>query len=85
VLKVKGGKMIKVALRLKEGSIEEVRITGDFFVYPEGAVEVLEGKLKGMPSSAIRGEIERLSRDLGIRAVGFNLEDLINMIQRCMR
>jgi lipoate-protein ligase A len=47
--KVEGGKLIKVQLREKEGKIQEIKITGDFFLHPEELIEKLEKALIGKP------------------------------------
>ncbi|MBS7658535.1 MAG: lipoate protein ligase C-terminal domain-containing protein [Candidatus Bathyarchaeia archaeon] len=46
--KVPGGKLIKVFVSIKNGVIEEIKITGDFFLHPEESIEILEEKLKGI-------------------------------------
>ncbi len=46
-LKVEGGKMIKIQLTRKKDKIEEIRITGDFFLHPEDLIEELERMLMG--------------------------------------
>ncbi|MBS7655085.1 hypothetical protein KEJ50_01060 [Candidatus Bathyarchaeota archaeon] len=46
--KVPGGKLIKVLTSIKNDVIEEIKITGDFFLHPEESIEILEQKLKGM-------------------------------------
>jgi len=45
--KVEGGKLIRVQLRKKDGRIEEIKITGDFFLHPERFIEELEEALLG--------------------------------------
>lgn len=45
--KVPGGKMIKVRVHLEDEVIKNVTITGDFFIYPEEAIEHLEEELRG--------------------------------------
>ena len=44
-LKVKGGKLIKCTLELDEGKIKRIKITGDFFIYPEDAIEKVDAGL----------------------------------------
>ena len=47
-LKVHGGKLVKVSLEVSpQGTIAGVRITGDFFIHPEDALEIIEESLKG--------------------------------------
>lgn len=46
--KVKDGKLIKCIISIKNGKIENIKISGDFFMYPEEKIEKLEEKLKGI-------------------------------------
>ncbi len=47
VYKVPNGKLLKIFLDYDEKSnlINELSITGDFFAYPEEAIELMENKL----------------------------------------
>jgi len=47
--KVRGGKLIRVQLVKKSDKIEKIKITGDFFLYPEKVIEGLEKILMGCP------------------------------------
>jgi lipoate-protein ligase A len=44
--KVFGGKLIKVELNEKNKKIENIKITGDFFLHPEELIEEMEETLK---------------------------------------
>jgi len=46
--KVKGGKLIKVALEVEGDVIKSAKICGDFFLYPEDAIEEIERSLKAL-------------------------------------
>lgn len=66
-------------------SIKEVEITGDFFVYPEEAIEKFEEKLKGCNTPSC---IERALAELKSTTVlGVDLEDLkhklISVVLEC--
>lgn len=75
---------MKVTISTVAGTIEGVQITGDFFTHPEGAIEALERKLVGLRRSQIR---KAVSEELGAGAlvIGFNPEELIVMIEECMK
>lgn len=45
--KVEGGKMIRVQLSKRDSKIENIKITGDFFLHPEKFIEELERALLG--------------------------------------
>lgn len=51
--KVAGGKLLRVQLSLvgdaNSRTIESIKITGDFFMHPENAIENLENELTGLP------------------------------------
>ena len=46
--KVAGGKLLRVRLTVQDDTIAHVRFTGDFFLHPEEAIEVLEERLAGL-------------------------------------
>lgn len=84
-IKVSGGKLLKVAVRSKGGIIEDVRVTGDFFVYPEEALELLEARLKGRNAQNVGEILKEEIKSLNITIIGFKLEQLISMIEGCSR
>lgn len=51
--KVKGGKMVKIRLDIKESKISKIVIMGDFFMHPEEALFELEEFLVGTEVSAV--------------------------------
>jgi lipoate-protein ligase A len=85
IRKFSGGKMLKVTVRSENRIIKEIRVTGDFFVHPEEALEMMEEALKGVPITAIPQILERRMKEGGITVVGFKLDDLINMIEACTK
>ncbi len=79
-LKVKGGKLIKCMIKLKEGKIKEIKISGDFFMHPEEKIEELEKALKGVEfeKESIEEKLNEILRD--VELVGIDKEDFINAI-----
>ncbi|HVC58031.1 MAG TPA: hypothetical protein VND15_00980 [Candidatus Acidoferrales bacterium] len=57
--KVPGGKLLIIKVSYGD-SIESVRILGDFFVYPESAVQEIEAALKGIDAKAPEQSIAEL-------------------------
>ena len=51
ILKVSGGKTIRVWCRYRGETVEQVRFSGDFFMHPEEALEDLESRLHGVDVS----------------------------------
>jgi len=46
--KIAGGKLLCVEIRVGGGEVAQARISGDFFLHPEEAIERLESALSGM-------------------------------------
>lgn len=47
IYKVPDGKLLKIFLEEKDAVIEDVKITGDFFMHPEEKIVDLENSIKG--------------------------------------
>jgi hypothetical protein len=56
--KVPGGKLIAAEAEAEGGRIVRVKITGDFFMHPEEAIEELEVSLTGV----LREQVDRTHR-----------------------
>jgi lipoate-protein ligase A len=80
--KVKGGKLIKVALEVEGDVIKSAKICGDFFLYPEDAIEEIERSLKGARLNSDFKQIltEAVERS-GAQLLGFSVEDLAAAVQ----
>jgi lipoate-protein ligase A len=50
--KVPRGKLVVVDFDVIDDVIHNVRITGDFFLYPDDALDALDGGLEGAPAGA---------------------------------
>lgn len=71
--KVPGGKLLR--MELLKG---KVRLTGDFFLHPEDALEEIETILSDSSNA-----LERLkSLERGVKFIGFSPEDLVRMLGR---
>ena len=82
-------KLIRVLLEYEEDKdnnpiINSVRITGDFFLYPEESLDDLEMQLIGAP--LVKDELKRrIDKCLNIsEAFGFDSESLSNAILGCL-
>ena len=80
--KVEGGKLIKVQLRKKDGKIDFVKITGDFFMHPEELIEDLEKTLIGCPldETKITKAIKDFTKKNGVSLLGVAPEDFAKCI-----
>jgi len=80
------GKTVKIDLALSEDCrVQEVIISGDFFIYPEESLEELEERLKGCGESVC---IEDAFKTLeSSTLLGVNLEDvkrrIVEIVEKC--
>jgi lipoate-protein ligase A len=84
VLKVEKGKLIKTFLDYN-GKINEIKITGDFFVHPEEGIEMLEKELVGkeLDRNVLLEKIDNFFRKNEIKLFGIDPESLVTAIMNC--
>ena len=87
IYKVPQGKLLKISVEYdeKEYRIKEIRITGDFFAYPEEALELMETKLQHtvMEQEVLRDKISSIIATYRIELIGLNAEGLARGIAMC--
>ncbi|MEW6722536.1 MAG: biotin--protein ligase [Candidatus Micrarchaeota archaeon] len=86
--KVKDGKLVCIEIRAEGGKAFGVRITGDFFLHPEDAIEDVEKALSGMSLGSTEGEIAgavdgALSRR-GAQLIGASAADIARIFKRAV-
>lgn len=85
VYKVPGGKLVAVEFGVVDGSLHEVVVTGDFFLYPEEALPVLAFAIEGAPATEDRAtrtdRIEAAIPD-DVELVGASPEALAIAVER---
>lgn len=78
--KVPGGKLIRVDVTCSD-RIEQVRITGDFFLHPEETLEALETALTGVPlpldRAALAARLAAILAEQEATLFGATPEDLV--------
>lgn len=88
IYKVPDGKLLKIFLEYDETSnvIRSIRITGDFFAYPEEAVELLEKKLRNtaLDQKSLQKKISIIITENHIQFIGLNAEALTKGILMCI-
>ncbi|CAD6492137.1 MAG: Lipoate-protein ligase A subunit 2 [Candidatus Argoarchaeum ethanivorans] len=79
--KVKGGKLLRCTLRLDNDVISSIKITGDFFMYPEEKIESLEKILTDveMSEEKVRRKINDFFNS-NVQVVGAGSEDFVKLI-----
>jgi lipoate---protein ligase len=88
VYKVPQGKLLKISLEYDEKKkvITAIRITGDFFAYPEEAIEHLENELKDtiLERKQLLEQISSIVSEYHIEFIGINAEGLTHGILMCV-
>jgi len=89
IYKVPNGKLLKIFLDYngKNKRINTVRITGDFFAYPEEAIEIIENNLKKMilEKNLLFSKISSVIKENNIEFIGLNAEGLTKGILMCLK
>ncbi|WP_309493640.1 lipoate protein ligase C-terminal domain-containing protein [Candidatus Hecatella orcuttiae] len=86
--KVAGGKMIRIRLNVKEGALSSIRITGDFFMHPEEALEKLESSLRGVKVEEAEGlerHIDAFLSENHVTVLGAASRDFAAAILKALR
>jgi len=78
--KVTGGKTVKVEAEIREGVLEWVLISGDFFAYPASLIEDLESELRGKEAQV--ETIKKVLKEFRVKGslVGISFEDLEQLL-----
>ncbi len=74
--------VIEVELAVEKKVISEVKITGDFFIYPEEAIDDIEQILIGTPSNekAIQTNLSQLYQQKSITTPGITIDDWVKVL-----
>lgn len=77
----KAGKLLKISLDYDK-AIQKIQITGDFFLYPEEAIETIQKQLQGtdLNKEKLTHKINEIFKQEKIEAFGFNSEQLAEAI-----
>lgn len=89
VYKIPDGKLLKISLIYNEKDmiIDNISITGDFFAYPEEAIEVIEEGLKSfkLEKEILLDKINSIVKENNIEFIGLNSEGLVHGIMMCLK
>ena len=85
--KTPGGKLVIVDFAAHDGQLAAMEVTGDFFLYPEEALDTIAHALNGLPTSLPADEIAaHIQHAVGdaVTFLGFSPEAIGIAIQRAM-
>ena len=87
VYKVPQGKLLKISVEYnkKNDMIKNIWITGDFFAYPEEAIELMETKLRNtvLDKGQLLEKIHSIITEYHIQFIGVDAEGLTKGILMC--
>lgn len=84
VLKVAGGKMLRAQVEHEEGIIRHVKLSGDFFIHPEEAIEAIEKDMEGAVAEQVADRVSETAIGLRAELVGFTAKDVQQVIEMAM-
>lgn len=85
--KVPGGKLVVVDCTVRDGAIAAVEVTGDFFLYPDTALDAITATITGLPASTSEAEIAtriRAATGPDVTFLGFSPEAVATALRRAM-
>ena len=78
--KAQGG-LIRADYEVREGRLTNVRLSGDFFCYPEEAIEQLEAKLEGQPVDESIILVQQFYEKENIDTPGISVQDWASLFK----
>lgn len=83
--KSKGG-IIRSFLKVDEGVISDITFSGDFFMFPEDAIDNIVETLKGVPAVGddIRSAVEKVYESESVQSPGTTPEDFVISIMQAV-
>ena len=79
----KAGKLIKVRARFEDDTIRDIRITGDFFLYPEEKIEDIERVLRDRRLDEVEDILAKVFSD--VEYEGISPEALAKVIREAWK
>lgn len=82
--KIPNGKLIRIRAEVDNKKIENVKITGDFFLYPEEKIESIENSFKGkiLKREEIERTIEKVIKKNKIKLLGISEKDFVDALMK---
>ena len=86
--KIPGGKYIKISISISDGIIDDLAITGDFFIYPEEFIDSLEtiiiGEISVPYDISLKMKDYYDNYDGPVEFIGISFDDIMNLTMECM-
>lgn len=85
--KIPGGKLVVVDLRVLDGHLHQVRLSGDFFLEPPEALDAFNAALNGLPANASAQQLaQAVRRATGpeVMLYGLSADGIAVVLQRAL-
>lgn len=85
--KVPGGKLVAVDVDVEEGRLAHVRVSGDFFLEPDSALEEIDAALNGLPAESDAGQLAQAiehALDESVSLIGFSPQAVAIAVRRAL-
>jgi lipoate-protein ligase A len=80
--KVPGGKMVGIDVEINDGKIEQIKITGDFFLHPEKTIALIEEALLGHSIDEVGELVSRVLSENEAQLIGVTPQDIEEMLRK---
>lgn len=81
--KVPGGKLVVVDFDLIGGRLMNARVTGDFFLFPDEAIHVINTAMGGATPGEVADRV-RAALPPGCELLGFGPDDIAEAVRRAL-
>lgn len=81
IYKVPNGKMVRISLEEEDGIIKKIKITGDFFLYPEEGIDSIEKGLENVLLDKIEEKIAEIVEKKKLILFGLNIQGICEAIR----
>ncbi len=84
-----GEKLLRVDVDFRRNKIREVKISGDFFLYPEDVIIKIERKLKGKRVDdgfkTVKETIQKIINEENVQMIGLSVDSIVNALKECYK
>ena len=85
--KIPGGKLVRLEIAYSQ-RIENVKITGDFFLHPEEMLDILVKACIGLPipfnADTLKKNLTLAMQNQNAQFIGVSIDDLISMLKEAV-
>ena len=82
--KIPGGKLLRIKAQCRDGRLAQIRIEGDFFLYPEEGLAKMEAALVGADprnGKEISARLSQVMEEGRLQLIGFGINDVAEMLE----